>query len=487
VLQQRDTQIVNKLLACVLSLLLSLPAVSRTDDLNLPDFGDTSSGIVSPQEEKRLGQLFMRSYRAQVPTSNDPVLITYLRELIGTLTQFSTLNNRNFELLVVENPSMNAFAAPGNVIGVHTGLFTYAKNEAQLASVLTHELAHLSQRHYARRLEQQRTMGVPFYTALLASLILAASGSDGGMAAIAATQAAAADAQLRFSRQNEQEADRLGINTLIDAGYDPYAAPEMFEQMLRGSRYSRRPPEFLLTHPVTESRVADARARAMRYPRNSKTLDSLEFQLMRARVEVAQAGSAPRAVELFSGKLEGSGQASEASRYGLALALSEANQAPAARQAFAPLLKQSPNRLIYQVMDIDIDLAAKDYDQALDKLRAGLRRLPNYYPFNVRYAEALMAAGHYQSGAEFLTRYVRTESQDPYMWYLLAEVNGLAGDILGVHEARAEHFIQIGVYDRAMVQLRNALKLAKNDRHRTAILQERLRYVERLISQLDFK
>jgi predicted Zn-dependent protease len=478
---------VNKALSLVLSLLLSIPAVGRADDLNLPDFGDTSSGIVSFQEEKRLGKLFMRSYRAQIPTSDDPLLISYLRDLIGRLTQFSQLNNRNFELIVVENPAMNAFAAPGNVIGVHTGLFIYSQNEAQLASVLTHELAHLSQRHYARRLEQQRNMTIPFYTALLASLVLAASGSDGGMAAMAATQAAAADAQLRFSRQNEQEADRLGIDTLIDAGYDPYAAPDMFEQMLRASRYSRRPPDFLLTHPVTESRVADARSRAMRYPRDGKTQkDSLDFQLMKARIKVLQAESAQQAIGIFQSEMDGDNATPEASRYGLALAYSKIGNAQEAAKALAPLLQKEPNRLVYQVMDIDIDLAAKDYDTALDKLRTGLRRLPNYYPFNVRYAEALMDSGHYQSGAEFLSQYVRKETEDPYMWYLLAEVNGLAGDVLGVHEARAEYFIQVGVYDRAIVQLRNALKLAKNDSHRTAILQERLRYVERLLSELDF-
>ncbi|WP_049721894.1 M48 family metalloprotease [Gilvimarinus polysaccharolyticus] len=480
----------NKALSLVLSLLLSLPvslpALGRTNDLNLPDFGDTSSGIVSYQEEKRLGQLFMRSYRAQVPTSDDPLLINYLRELIGRLAQHSQLNNRNFELIIAENASMNAFAAPGNVIGVHTGLFTYSQNEAQLASVLTHELAHLSQRHYARRLEQQRNMTIPFYTALLASLVLAASGSDGGIAAMAATQAAAADASLRFSRQNEQEADRLGIDTLIDAGYDPYAAPDMFEQMLRASRYSRRPPDFLLTHPVTESRVADARARAMRYPRNGNTQDSLDFQLMNARVQVLQAENAQQAVDIFKSELAGDNHTPEASRYGLALAYSKMGDAEAGAKALAPLLKQDPNRLVYQVMDIDIDLAAKRYDTALKKLRTGLQHLPNYYPFNVRYAEALMNSGHYQSGAEFLSQYVRKDTEDPYMWYLLAEVSGLAGDVLGVHEARAEYFIQVGVYDRAIVQLRNALKLAPKDKHRSAILQERLRYVERLLSELDF-
>lgn len=463
-------------------ILTALPV--SADELNLPDFGDSTSGIISYQEEQRLGQMLLRSYRSQVPTSNDPLLRDYLETLIGKLVQYSALVNRNFDLIITESPVLNAFAAPGNIINVNTGLLIHTQNEAQLAAVLGHELAHLSQRHYARRLEQQQNMALPFYTALLASLALAASeNTDAGIAAITATQAAAASAQLKFSRQNEQEADRLGIQTLIDAGYDPYAAADVFEQMLRASRYSRRPPEFLLTHPVTESRIADARARAMRYPRRQKQ-DNLEFHLMRSRVRVQQAPTPQRAIDIFQGELDGTSLSVDASRYGLALAYTEANQPDKARQALAPLLSREPERLTYQIMDIDIDITAKDYEQALAKLRNGLRKLPNDYPLNVRYAEALMSSGRYQTGAEFLSQLVRKRKDDPYLWYLLAEVNGLAGDVFGVHKARAEYFILMGVYDKAILQLRNALKLSKSD-YNNALLKERLRYVEKLQADLD--
>lgn len=466
-----------------MSLALSV-LLAQANELNLPDFGDSNSGIVSFQEERRLGQLFMRSYRGQIPTSSDPLLIDYLESLIAKLARYSPLVNRNFDLIVAENSTMNAFAAPGNIIGVHTGLMVYSQTEAQLASVLTHELAHLSQRHYARRLEQQSNMALPFYTALLASLVLAASGdAEGGFAAMQATQAAAIDAQLKFSRQNEQEADRLGIQTLIDAGYDPYAAANMFEQMLRASRYSRRPPDFLLTHPVTESRIADARARAMRYPRQMQH-DNLEFHLMRSRVRLAQAETTQRAIDMFQGEIDGNSLSIDASQYGLALANSKAGNIEKAEQALAPLLEKEPDRLTYQVMAIDIDLAASRYEKAIKTLQAGLDRLPNYYPFNIRYGEALMDSGRYQSAAHFLNQLSRQRKDDPYVWYLLAEVNGLAGDLLGVHEARAEYFINVGIYDKAILQLRNALKQSQTE-YKTALLQERLRYVEKLRADLD--
>lgn len=329
-------------------------------------------------------------------------------------------------------------------------------------------------------------MQLPFTAALLASLaLLATDGGESGLAALSATQAAAIDAQLRFSRSFEQEADRLGMEVMIRAGYDPYAAAQMFEQMLRASRYYRRPPEFLLTHPVTESRVSDARNRAQRYPRQMHE-DNLEFHLMRSRIRFEQANTAREAVNLFKGELAGSSLSKDASRYGLALAYSEAAEVEKARATLAPLLKADPQRITYRLMEVDIHLSAEEYEAALKMLQDLLRQRPKNYPLNVRYAEALMKSGRHQSATDFLSQYVRERQNDPYLWYLLAEVSGLAGDILMVHEARAEYFILTGIYDKAMVQLRHALKRSEENFHRTALLTERLRYVERLQSELDY-
>lgn len=445
--------------------------------------GDTSSSMVSPAQERQLGQNWLRLYRSQVPTSSDPLLVDYVEQLIGRMLPYSQLENKQIELVLVENPTLNAFAVPGGIIGVHTGLLSYARTENQLAAVLAHELAHLSQRHYARQLEQQKNMTMPFYTAMLASLVILATSNshnnDAGMAALATTQAMALDAQLRFSRQNEQEADRIGFQTMMDAGLDPYAPAEMFEEMLRGIRYGRRPPEFLLTHPVTESRVADARNRAMQYPRKPFS-DNMEFQLMRVRIRVDAEETPQIAIKRFNNEIKGDSQAVDASRYGLALAYMLASQFDNARDALAPLLEKEPERLTYQIMVNDIDVAAGRYQVALDSLTELLKKNPDSHPVRIRYAEALMKAGEHKRCAEVLERYSRQRPNDDYVWYLLAEVNGLAGNILGVHEARAEYFILNGVYDRAQIQLRNALKLADGNAYRTALLQERVKYVERL-------
>lgn len=465
-------------------------AVDEDDGMRLPMLGDTSSGMISPSQERQLGQNWLRLYRSQVPTSSDPLIIDYLETLLNRLAAHSQLDNKQLDLVLVQNPTMNAFAVPGGIIGVHTGLLTYAKTENQLSSVLAHELAHLSQRHYARQLEQEKKMSVPFYAAMLASLVLLASsgsqGGDVGMAALSATQAAALDARLRFSRQNEQEADRIGMQTMIQAGLDPYAASEMFEQMLRGVRYGRRPPEFLLTHPVTESRVADARNRAMHYPRKAYQ-DNPQFQLMRARIRVYSEETPQLAVRRLKGEVEGESAAPDASRYGLSLAYNLAGQHKEAMEALKPLLDKEPDNLTYQIMATDIEVANAQYPKALKTLTDLLEKDPENHPLTIRYAEALMKSGDYQRCAEVLERYSRRRSTDDYVWYLLAEVNGLAGNILGVHEARAEYFILNGIYDRAQIQLRNALKLAQGSFHRTALLEERMKYVERMLQDRAFR
>ncbi len=453
-------------------------ALASSNEIELPVLGDTSSALISPVQEKILGQRVLKAYRAQVPTSSDPLVIDYLEGLINRLLPYSQIEDKHIDLVVVKNDTLNAFAIPGGIMGVHTGVFNYAKTENQLAAIISHEMGHLSQRHYARHLEQQKNMLMPMIAGMLAGLVLAAnSNGDSGMAAIMATQAATEAAALRFSRENEQEADRIGMQTMLDAKLDPYAASDMFEEMLHATRSTRRPPEYLLTHPVTERRVADARNRAMSYPRKPFT-DNIEFQLMRSRIRFELEDTPQTAIKRFKNELDGDNTSPDASRYGLALAYSAAGQFDAARATLKPLLEKDPTRVTYLIMSADIDVAAERFKPALELLEAQLVIYPESYPLNIRYAEASMKAGLYKQSAELLERYSRKRKNDDYLWYLLAEVDGLNGDILGLHESRAEYFIANGIYDKAQVQLRSAVKMAKGNFQRTSILEERLKYVE---------
>ena len=242
---------------------------AHPEELKLPNLGESSTSLFSPEQEYKLGRAWLRMFRSQVPTMEDPMVHDYLESLLYTLVTHSELQDRRIELVVVDNPVLNAFAVPGGVIGIHTGLMLYAQSEDELATVLAHEIAHLSQRHFSRGVEQQKKQQPLTLAGMLAGLVLiATTGGSAGLAALSASQAAAIESQMRFSRSSEQEADRIGMQTLVAADMDPHAAPAMFERMLAATRYSggSRTPEFLRTHPLSESRIADTRNRA-RQPR----------------------------------------------------------------------------------------------------------------------------------------------------------------------------------------------------------------------------
>jgi beta-barrel assembly-enhancing protease len=473
---------VAKLLAFVL--LVTGMTGSVNAQIELPMLGDTSSSMISPRQERILGQEWLRLYRSQVPTSSDHQIIDYLEELIDKMAPHSQLQDPQLSLVLVENDTINAFAVPGGVIGIHTGLIRVAQTEHQLASVIAHEMAHLSQRHYARRLEQQQNMALPFYAALLGSLVLAAStGTEAGMAGLMSTQAAALDAHLRFSRQNEQEADRIGMQTMARAGMDPRGAAEMFEIMHQSARFNRRPPEFLLTHPITERRIADARNRTLDMGRETFP-DNPEFHLMRARVQAARAETPQIAAQRFQSELDGRNRHPAANRYGLALAQNRAGQTEAARSTLAPLLEDEPERLTYQLLAADIDIEEGKHEAALARLAALHKQHPDSHSVLMHLAEGLMKAGQFARSAELLENYSRQRRDDPDVWYLLAEVSGLAGDILQVHEARAEFFILNGNYNQAIRQLHHGLRHT-DSHYRITLIEERIKQSEEMRRQAE--
>ena len=456
-----------------------------SQELALPELGDSSSSTFSLQQEYKLGRAWLMSFRSQVRTISDPLLQDYLEHIIYDLATYSELKDRRLDVIIVDNPTINAFAVPGGVVGVHNGLLTYAETEAQLATVLAHELAHLSQRHFARGVEQQKRNSIPNMAGLLAGIILAATaGGDAGMAAIAATQAASLQSQLRYSRLHEQEADRVGMQTMVRADLDPNAAAVMFENMLKASRYAgSRPPEFLLTHPVTESRVSDARNRARQFPRKVYT-DSHNYQLMRARVEVSMHENSKDAVNVFRTQLKQGSKHHEADEYGLILALTKNAQYAEARQRLKPLLDNSPSQIAYIIADADLNIQQGFYQQAVDELREQLALTPGNHPLTMTLAGALLKNNQPQYAEQLLQAHSKLKPNNPDVWYLLAETHGLAGNIVGVHQARAEYFVLNGILDKAQQQLAYALPLVKSNHLTSVRITERIRQIEQLKQSL---
>jgi beta-barrel assembly-enhancing protease len=472
------------------SLFLSLNALfcacghaqAANAELQLPSLGENSAGLISPSEEYALGQELIRLYRASLPTSQDPFLEAYLAELLQRVSTYSELQDKRLELIVLDSPTLNAFAAPGGIVGVNTGTFLTAQNEHQLASILSHELAHLSQRHYARRLQQQKSTSTIGLAALLASLMVVAAGnSDAGIAAIPAIQAAAIESSLRFSRDMEIEADRIGMQTLVYAGFDPYSMPGMFEQMLKATRYRSKVPEFLLTHPVTESRIADSSSRAQKFPQKHVEYDK-NYQLMRARVMLRFENNAAQAVKRFANEIDVYQTMSPlTANYGLVMARTQMGDLQGARDALVRLRTLTDNPAILAIAEADIAAKEQNWDAATATLQSTLTQQPNNHPLNVRLAEILMEAGRYSQCEALLVEHVKRPPDNSYVWYLLAEVHGLAGHILDVHKARAEYFILKGIYGKAEIQLRNALRLIdEKDFQSRAKIEQRLLDVRQL-------
>lgn len=454
---------------------------SDANEFDLPVLGDATSGVISLQQEYELGRAWLRAFRSGVRTLDDPQLQLYLEQLLYDLASYSALDNPRLELVIVNNPTMNAFAVPGGVVGAHTGLLRFAESEDELASVLAHELAHLSQRHFARRVQSQRASSMGTMAGLLAGIILAATvGGDAGMAAITATQAAALDSALRYSRQNEQEADRIGIETLYRSGRDPKAVSDMFERMLTASRFTgQRPPEFLLTHPLTENRIADARNRIGNYPARHYPA-APQYAYMRARALIHIDGNAQRSINRFTNELEGESLSKRASRYGLALAQARAGKHQEAWQTLAPMIEEEPRNLTFQLAALELENNAGRYEDALSRISSLQQLHKNNYALQRSKAEIFLKQGDHNASQQVLEDLSRKRPEDPEVWFQLAEVSGLAGDIVAVHKARAEYFVLIGVFDKARQQLTYAQRLVSHNYRENAMLEQRLRDVAQL-------
>lgn len=475
-------------IALLLSLLLAVGAPAHAQELKLPNLGESSTSMFSAEFEHQLGRTWLRIFRSQVRTIDDPLLHDYLEHLIYLLVTHSQLEDRRVEVVIVDSPDINAFAVPGGVIGVNNGLLLYAQTEDELVTVLAHEIAHLSQRHFSRGVEFQQKNQPLTLAAMLASFVLMATvGGDAGMAALATTQAAAQDSALRYSRTNEQEADRVGMQTLVGAGFDPHAAPSMFERMMQASRYSSgdRIPEFLRTHPLSENRIADTRNRARQYPKQEPTV-SLDYQLMRARVTNQLANTPGEAVQKFRGELEGTPRSTEAATYGLVIALTAAGKPDEAALQLDGIWSKRPDRIEYIIADAEIDLARNQPGKAVEKLAKRLKLSPGNHALTMTYADALMQNSQPHIAEEVLIAQSKLTPNDPGLWYLLAEVQGLSGNILGLHQARAEYFILNGNLDQAEKQLNYALPLSRKDYLTSAKINQRLADIAEMRAEMDF-
>lgn len=439
-------------LACVL-FLAALPTRAEPD---LPDLGGSGYSIITLQQEYHLGRAWARILRGSTRIYDDPLVSQYIEDLTWSLVSHSQLQDKRLEILVLDNPTINAFAAPGGIIGVHSGLILTAQSEGQLASVLSHELAHLSQRHFAAQLEEERRNKPFFLATMLGSLLIAAADPEAGIAAIQSSLASSVSSKLSFSRQNEREADYLGMQTLTSAGYSPFAMAEMFDQLQESARFSRVPPEFLLTHPVTQSRVADALNRAEQFNSKQQQHNTLSFNLVRARVQAHYAKDKKQLLEKYQSLR--TPQAKDDLKYAIAYTAIQNQQFKLARQEINDFSAGFNKTLSARFLNAELAVAEERFEDALKILQTLRSLFPGNHAISYLSADVYLKLNQPTKASQIYEKLVENQPADSRAWYLLAESYGLEGNIVGVHEARIEYFLLTANIDRALKQIDYVLK-----------------------------
>lgn len=447
-------KILNTAILLVSLVLLTTPVRPQSD---LPDLGDHSASVLSATEEAKLGREFMREIRRQLDFVDDIELVAYVNQLGQALVRNSDQPNRVFTFYLVRDSTLNAFAVPGGHITLHTGLITTTKHEAELASVVAHEIAHITQSHMARMVARAKRQNLPAMAALIAAILI---GGQAGTAAIAATQAGLIERQLAYSRSFEQEADAIGIATLARANYDPRAMPAFFNRLQQYSRSQEsNAPEFLRTHPLTYNRIVESISRAENYARVENP-DETKFLLMQAKIRALYGSTNPTKVaNSFAARLENNSfQNLAVERYGHALALAGNGEYGAARAKISGLLEADPDQLSYSIALGQIELAAGRPANAVEAYRAAQTRHPDNLVLDLYFVEALIASKNYSEAKKILKRQLLTRRGDPRLHRLLARTEGESGNSLAAHQELAEFHYYNGNPREALRQLTLAKK-----------------------------
>ncbi len=476
--------IVNSIAAAALSLSVGLATqFAQAEPIQLPDFGDSAGGVISPTQEKMIGAAFLRQMRSTARVVDDPEIDAYINDIGKRIGQHSDYHD-NFTFFMVADNSINAFAAPGGYIGAHTGLILNASTESEVAAVIAHEVAHVSQRHLARSFERASQMSLPVAAAMIGAILLGSQNGEAGIAALSAVQAGAVQDQINFTRSNEKEADRIGIQFMVDAGYNPVSMPAFFSRLQRANRYTDTGslPEFLRTHPVTIDRIGDSQNRAESYPLREYK-EGLEFFLIQARIQVMSMSEPRDAVQFYEEQLRTGQYKNEAgARYGYALALLRMKEFGKARLQLSRLIAED-DRLTYRLALANMEAAQNNLDQALE-LYADLQKdFGDHRAIILYHARALLSAGKIEQARQLLREFSYRNQTGPAYYKLLAEAEGRSGKEIESHITLSEYYYSNGEVELAIRQLKLAEGQAKLDYYQRERISARLKELNKELEE----
>lgn len=437
----------------------------------LPEIGVVASDAISLDKEMIVGDAVMRQMRGQSPVISDPVLDEYLQDVGNRLVVHADNAKFPFEFFWVNNDAINAFAFFGGHIGVHTGLMRRAENESELASVLAHEISHVTQRHIARRMQAQQRSSPLALASLIGGVLIAMANPEAGIAAMQAGSAASAQLQIDYTRSNEQEADRIGIAMLARSGFDPNAAASFFSTMAEEYRMVSRPPARLLTHPLTESRIADARNRAGDYPRRYLPINK-QFELAKARIKARYSFEPDYAVEYFEAAVEQNVQRSkEASLYGLALAYMRDDKTEKAKKIMDELIAGDSSNLFYLDAMTDIYISLGEPLKAVNLLKPHVTHNPRNQVLALNQANAYISAQNYDEAISLLKDFLLVKKDYQIAHQLMSEAYQKSKRFSQMHQSKAEVYALYGAYNRAVDELQYAYNFAGDDH----LIKQRIR------------
>ncbi len=441
----------------------------------MPDLGEVSQAVFSPAVERRLGESIMEQIRADRSYLDDPVITDYLNALGSRLVAASPDTRQSFEFFLIKDPSVNAFALPGGYIGVHTGLITISQTESELAGVLAHEVAHVTQRHIARMLAGQERNSLVALAAMALGVLAARSNSNLGQAIIAGSQAAAIQSQLDYTREHEREADRIGVQILEQAGFDVRGMPSFMERLQRATRqYDTNAPDYLRTHPVTTERIADLQNRTEAHG-YKQIPDNQSFQLVRARVR-AISDDPRQAITFFEqGLTERRFLNEAATRYGLALALMSAKEYPRVARELGLLEKMLPDEPAVASLRGQYLSATGDSGSALAYYATALKKFPRYRALVYDYAELLLQQNRPDAALKLVEEQRQYTPGDSRLYVLQARSYAAQGKRLLQHQAQAEAYLRQGHLRAAIEQLQIAARAGDGDFYQLSSVEARLR------------
>jgi predicted Zn-dependent protease len=451
-----------------------LPAQSGPGQ-TLPELGDSSQAVISPAQERKLGEATMRQVHASGAYLDDPEVVAYLNNLGHRLVLASSASKQDFEFFAIDDPTINAFALPGGFVAVHTGMILLTQNESELASVLAHEISHVTQLHIARQIAGETKNQLVTLAAMAVAVLAARSRPDLASGGIAAAQAAAIQNQLNFSRDNEREADRIGFQVLDKAGFDTRAMATMFERLQRTLRvYDSNTPNYLRTHPVTYERIADAINRAETKPYR-QVPDSRDFNFVRALLKSYQ-GTAKDAIIYFETSLaERKFNDEAATRYGLVASLLRDKQLGRAVKELAVLEKTAAPHAMIEAMAGQVLSQAGQRDVAIKRYQAALQRYPNHMQLVYDYPDALIETGQHAAAIQFIEGQLQRLPNDGRLHQLAAKSYAALGKKMQQHAHQGEYYVQLGNLHGAIEQFELAVKAGDGNFYQISTAESRLR------------